>query len=88
MNNENNAILKVETSKKESKLRKFIEEYIEGFYSLFYLILKNPLDNFWWECISITIQYSQLLIFIINQTVRKNFIYINYSSFQFGIKKN
>jgi hypothetical protein len=88
MNNENNAILKVETSKKESKLRKFIEENIEGFYSLFYLILKNPLDNFWWECISITIQYSQLLIFIINQTVRKNFIYINYSSFQFGIKKN
>jgi hypothetical protein len=88
MNNENNAILKVETSKKESKLRKFIEENIEGFYSLFYLILKNPLDNFWWEYISITIQYSQLLIFIINQTVRKNFIYINYSSFQFGIKKN
>jgi hypothetical protein len=88
MNNENNAILKVETNKKESKLRKFIEENIEGFYSLFYLILKNPLDNFWWECISITIQYSQLLIFIINQTVRKNFIYINYSSFQFGIKKN
>ena len=70
MNNENNAISRVEIKKNESKLKKFLEEYIEGFYSLFYLILKNPLDNFWWECISITIQYSQLLIFIINKTVR------------------
>ena len=70
MNNENNAISRVEIKKNESKLKKFLEEYIEGFYSLFYLILKNPLDNFWWECISITIQYSQLLIFIINETVR------------------
>ncbi len=48
MNNENKAILRAEIIKNESKLRKLLEEYMEGFYSLFYLILKNPLDNFWW----------------------------------------
>ncbi len=69
MNYENNIILKVNIDKKESIILKIIEEYREGFYALFYLILKNPLNNLLWECISITIQYSQLLIFIIDETV-------------------
>ena len=69
MNYKNNIILKVNIDKKESIIFKIIEEYREGFYALFYLILKNPLNNLLWECISITIQYSQLLIFIIDETV-------------------
>jgi hypothetical protein len=75
MDNENKSILNAEIYKKESKFIKLCEEYLEGFYSLFYLLLKNPLNNFWWECISITIQYSQLIIFIIDDTVSKIFIY-------------
>jgi hypothetical protein len=75
MDNENKSILNAEIYKKESKFIKLFEEYLEGFYSLFYLLLKNPLNNFWWECISITIQYSQLIIFIIDDTVSKIFIY-------------
>ena len=74
MNYENNSILKAEINKKEYKLIKIIEEFYEGSYSLFYLIMKNPIDNFWWECISLTIQYSQLLIFIIDETVSKNIL--------------
>ncbi len=74
MNYENNSILKVEINEKEFKLIKIIEEFYEGLYSLFYLIMKNPLENFWWECISLTIQYSQLLIFIIDETVSKNLL--------------
>ena len=74
MNYENNSILKAEINEKEYKLIKKIEEFYEGSYSLFYLIMKNPLENFWWECISLTIQYSQLLIFIIDETVSKNFL--------------
>ena len=69
MKNENNTILKEKIRKSESKFFKKIEEYNEGFYSVFYLILQNPLSNFWWECISITIQYSQILVFIIDSTV-------------------
>ena len=74
MNYENNSILKAEINEKEYKLIKKIEEFYEGSYSLFYLIMKNPLENFWWECISLTIQYSQLLIFIIDETVSKNIL--------------
>ena len=77
MNNENEKkILKAEINKKESKLSKTIEDFYEGFNALFYLILKNPLDNFWWECISLTIQYAQMLIFIVNGTVRNKFLII------------
>jgi hypothetical protein len=74
MNYENNSILKAEINEKEYKLIKIIEEFYEGLYSLFYLIMKNPIENFWWECISLTIQYSQLLIFIIDETVSKNIL--------------
>ena len=69
MNHENNAILKTDFIGKESIAFKKVEEFYEGVFALFYLILKNPLDNFWWECINLTIQYSQLLSFIINTTV-------------------
>jgi hypothetical protein len=69
MNNEKNEIIKAKIIDNKSTFLKKLEEYNEGFYSLFYLILKTPLDNFWWECISITIQYSQLLIFILDGTV-------------------
>lgn len=69
MNNENKGILKVNLEKKGTNFLKKLNEFYEGFYALFYFILKNPLDNFWWECISLTIQYTQLLIFIIDSTV-------------------
>jgi hypothetical protein len=76
MYNENNAILKAKLEVKDSKILKKINGFYEGFYILFYLILKNPLDNFWWECISLTIQYSQLLIFIVDSTVSKKYYII------------
>lgn len=69
MNNENKGILKVNLGKKGTNFLKKLNEFYEGFYASFYFILKNPLDNFWWECISLTIQYTQLLIFIIDSTV-------------------
>ena len=71
MNNENNKILKIEINKKESKIFKKLEELHEGIFAIFFYILKNPMNNFWWECISLTIQYSQLLIFIIDDTVSR-----------------
>ena len=76
MYNENNAILKAKLEVKGSKLLKNINEFYEGFYILFYFILKNPLDNIWWECSSITIQYSQLLIFILDSTVSRKYYII------------
>ena len=73
MYNENNAILKAKLEVKDSRLLKKINEFYEAFYILFFFILKNPLDNIWWECISLTIQYSQLLFFILNSTVSQKY---------------
>lgn len=75
MINENKAILNAEINRKESKIAKKLEEFNQGYYEMFYLILKNPFNNFWWECISLTIQYSQLLIFIVDTTVRQKYLY-------------
>ena len=77
MINENDKIIKAHFQKKDSILFEKIEEFYEGFYALFYFILKNPLNNVWWECISLTIQYSQMLIFIINKTVSIQFFFTN-----------
>lgn len=76
MYKENNQILKAKLEVKSSKILKKIDEFYEGFYILFYFILKNPLDNFWWECISLTIQYSQILIFILDSTVSRKYYII------------
>jgi len=64
---ENKKLLNAEIVKRESKVK--IKEFLEGIYELFYLILKNPIDNFWWECISILIQYTQLIIFTLDEKV-------------------
>ena len=77
MNNEKEKkILNAKIDKKEYKLYKKIEEFYEGFNTLFYFILKNPLDNFWWECISLSIQYVHMLLFVLDTTVSIKFLII------------
>ena len=73
MKNERKKILDIDIFKKESKLKFNIKVILEGFYELLYCILKDPLDNFWWECISLIIQYLQLSIFIFDDAVSYNF---------------
>ena len=68
-NEKEKKILKAKIDNKETKLFKKIEEIYDGFNALFYYILKDPLDNVWWEIISLTIQYVHMLIFIVNGTV-------------------
>jgi hypothetical protein len=69
MQKEAKKILSGEIIKKPSKLKTFIKNFLDGFFSIFYYLLKNPLDNVWWECISLIIQYIQLIILIIDETV-------------------
>lgn len=70
-NNDNNAILNLDLSNVASNSNKFSEFY-NGLFTLFYFILQKPLENFWYECISLLIQYFQLAIFIIDSTVSMN----------------
>ena len=74
--NENKKILNAEIIKKESELIEKIRKILESIYVIFYYILKDPLDNFWWECFSLFTQYAQLIIFTFDETVRINFYII------------
>ena len=76
MQNDYKKILKVEIDQKESKSNEIILNILDGVFEVFFYILKNPLDNFWWECISLVIQYSQLIIFTIDESVSNYFIKI------------
>ena len=67
-NNDNNIILKINLSSDDLNTNRF-SEFNNGLFTLFYIILQNPLDNFWFECISLLIQYFQMAIFIIDSTV-------------------
>ena len=67
-NNDNNAILKINLNKGNSENNKF-DEFYNALFTIFYFILQKPFDNFWWECVSIIIQYFQLTIFVIDSTV-------------------
>ena len=69
MQNESKKILEAEIIKKESKLKLKFREIFEAFFSTFYFILENPLDNLWWEVISLIIQYVQLILFILDEAV-------------------
>ena len=80
-NGKDTKIMKAEINNKKNELNKKIEEFYIGLNALFYLILKNPLDNLWWESISITFQYSHMILFIVNRTVSIKFIIVIISSY-------
>ena len=56
---------------KEEKLEifHFFKNIFEAFYILFDLILENPIENFWYECIGIIFSYVQILLYIFDKTV-------------------
>ena len=76
LNEKEKKMIKAEIDNKESKFSEKIKEFYNAFNLLFYFILKNPLDSVWWECISLTIQYFQMLIFIVDKAVSITFIII------------
>ena len=69
MKNEKNPLLIIQLNKKVSKLSQFCKDFFEGLYALFFLMLDDIFENFWYECISISLGYFQLLIYILDETV-------------------
>ena len=74
MQTANKVLLNIEIIEKISKTKEKIQNIFNGIYELFFLIIKNPIDNIWWECISLIIQYMQLIIFVLDETVSKKII--------------
>ena len=74
---EKHPLLNLKLKKEKSTLEKVINNIFESLFSLFELILDDPIENFWFEIISLCICYMQVIMFIFNETVRK--LYFNYS---------
>ena len=66
---EKSRLINIQLKEKTSKIIIFYKDFIEGIYALFCLLLDNPIENFWYECISMSLGYFQLLIYIIDETV-------------------
>ena len=62
-------LLNIQLKNKISKFATLYKAFTEGIYALFCFMLDDPIESFWYECISMTFGYFQLLIFILDETV-------------------
>ena len=66
---EKNPLLNIKIKEEKVTIEEIIINIMESFFTLFDLILENPIDNFWYEFIGIIIGYSQILLYIFDKTV-------------------
>ena len=66
---ENNSLLNLKLVKEKSLLTKVGKKIIEALYELYELLLIDPIENIYFEIISLSIGYLQIIIFIFNETV-------------------
>ncbi len=86
---EKNPLIELKFTDEKSSILEFCNSIMESFYTLFELILEDPIENFWFECFNIILGYMQLMCYIMDSTVNNKIIYNNYtySFIQFGFKK-
>ena len=65
-----NLLIKLKLKKEKPIIISIINDIFESLFSLFDLILDDPIENFWFEIISLLICYIQIIMFIFNETVR------------------
>ena len=66
---EKNPLLKLTIKNRKSRLFEFYNSNSESLYELFYLIMENSIENFWYECINILLSYIQLIAYLFDPTV-------------------
>ena len=74
MRTEKSSLLKIKLNKKELLIIKFYKNFVEGLYALFCFMLDDPVENFWYESISISLGYFQILIYVIDESVSRKII--------------
>ena len=62
-------IINFELTKKNFSFYNKYKTTLENLFELFYIILKEPFSNFWWESITLFLEYFQLLIYITDEKV-------------------
>ena len=68
---EKNPLIKMKIEQEKSFLYNLIKSINESLYSIFDLILEEPYESLWSECISIIFQYLQLIIYFFDKAVRR-----------------
>jgi hypothetical protein len=71
---EKNPLLKVKLHKTQSYILKLYNDNSEVLFTLYDLILENPVEIFWYEFINIFLGYSQLVAYLFDATVSNEFI--------------
>ena len=66
---EKNPLLEIKFKKKKSFIIELYKSIIISFYDLFELILKDPIESFWYECFNIIMSYMQLICYIFDSSV-------------------
>ena len=69
MLNEKNPLLQLKLKEEKSFIENIIKNIFESVFSLFELILEDPIENFTFELLSLFVSYIQIIIFIFNETV-------------------
>ena len=64
-----NSLLKLYFKKKIPQLSNMLDYIFESLYSLYDLLLDEPIENFWYESFNIIMSYLQLIAFIFDKTV-------------------
>ena len=82
---EKNPLPKLELKEEISLITHIINNFFESIYALYDYILDNPIENFWFECITIVLSYLQLISFAFDKIVRKlKYIIYSYYINSFG----
>lgn len=66
---EKNPLINLNFTKKRGIFFTIYKQISETLFSLFDLILENPIENIWFECFIILLGYLQLIFFIFDPTV-------------------
>ena len=68
---EKNPLLKLQIKQEKSIITRALKNIFESLFGLFELILTEPIENIYFEIISLLICYIQIIMFIFNETVSK-----------------
>ena len=68
---EKNPLLQLKLKKEKTIIKIILNEIYEPLFGLFELILDDPIENIFFEIISLFICYIQIIMFIFNETVSK-----------------
>ena len=73
---EKNPLLKLKLKREKLTIDYKPYTIFENIYALYNYMLDNPIENLWFECITIILGHMQILSFAFDEIVRKIYIFL------------